>query len=120
MPREHSSLRSQSRRINVWPRGAMMRRVLIGILAIFPAMALAQNENDIAGVAAHLLKEAYWNCLAEESVRVLPRKMSGPDFVIYIKGRCPDQLVKFRVAMIDYLAMRHPDVAMATILRPQT
>ena len=39
--------------------------------------------------------------------------MSGVDFVIYLKGRCPDQLKQFRTAFIDYLAIKHPDVPMA-------
>jgi hypothetical protein len=64
-------------------------------------------------LAAQRFKEIYWKCLADEAVRVLPRNMSAPDFVIYIKGRCPDQRQQFRVALVDYLALRHSDVAMS-------
>src|ERR1700694_139895 len=84
---------------------------VVGILILGNPARAADDEK--ARLAAHHFKEVYWQCLADETVRNLGRNMSGPDFVIYLKGRCPDQLKQFRIAFIDYLAIKHPDVPMA-------
>ena len=91
----------------------MVKRLLMiaaGLVVAVVSMAKAADVEK-ARLATHQLKEPYWQCLSEETVKVLSRKMSGPDFVVYIKGRCPDQKKQFRIALIDYFAMKHPDIA---------
>jgi len=73
-------------------------------------------DAEAARLATHRFKDAYWNCLAQEAVKALPRKMAGSDFVIFIKGRCLDEVKQFRIALVDYLAIKHPDVQMPTHL----
>lgn len=85
--------------------------VTAAILVGAGLQALADDPaTEKAGLTAHQSKEKYWNCLAEEAIRVLPRKMDGQDFMIFIKGRCLDEVKQFRISLISYLSRKHPDV----------
>jgi hypothetical protein len=88
-----------------------MRR-LIAALFFCASVTAGYADAESARALTHQLKDKYWNCLAAEGVQALPRKMSGQDFVIFIRGRCLDQLKHFRIALVDYLALKHPDVEM--------
>jgi hypothetical protein len=46
---------------------------------------------------------------------ILPPGCAGTsraDFVIYIRAKCPNERQQFKVAFVDYLALRHPELAM--------
>jgi hypothetical protein len=94
--------------------GSFGLRMLIrfALVAVVPLMSgqTAAADQEAARAMAHQFKEVYWKCLADEAVRILPRKMPASDFVIYIKGRCPDEKKSFRVALVDYFAIRHPEI----------
>ena len=84
---------------------------------LLSAMAGAGAAQDAAATqarqTAHQYKEKYLQCLADESVRVLPQRMDAQEFTVFIKGRCLDELKQFRVALIDYiLALKHPELDM--------
>jgi hypothetical protein len=88
--------------------GLILTGVLIG--AGVPAAGADQEQ---ARLIAHRAKDVYWQCLAHETVRALPRKMSGSDFEIYIKGRCLDEAKQFRIKMADFLSIAHPEMGTA-------
>jgi hypothetical protein len=92
----------------------MQRLIMITALIAVTGTAVVANDNGRA--VAHQFKEAYWNCLAQETVRVLPRKMAGPDFLVFIQGRCPDERKQFRTALVDFLAREFPTIAAQTHL----
>lgn len=87
---------------------------LVAILLTLPAFTQADEEK--ARQWAHDYKEQYWKCLANETQRMLPRNISAQDFSLFIKGACPTEAQRFRVALIDYLAMKFPDIAASTHL----
>jgi hypothetical protein len=60
-------------------------------------------------LAAQQRKEAYWNCLANKAVQVLPRRMARPDFMIFIRGACPDEKTHFRTALTRHLGLEFPN-----------
>jgi len=57
--------------------------------------------------------DAYWQCLAVETKRNFTRNLSGTDFELFIRGTCKDEAQRFRVAMIDYLALKFPQISAA-------
>jgi hypothetical protein len=65
---------------------------------------------------AHAMKQLYWDCLTKETLRALPKKLSGNDFSLFVKPKCPDERIQFSVALVDYLALKFPDVPMRTHL----
>ena len=89
---------------------------VVGMLTAGALPALAQADQEKARQWAHSFKEQYWQCLANETERMLPRKISAQDFSLFIKGACPTEAQKFRVALVDYLAMKFPDIAANTHL----
>src|SRR5262245_28323268 len=84
--------------------------VALGLLGTLNAHAASAADEERARVAAQQFKQLYWDCLAREVIQALPRKLSGPDFIVYIKDRCSAEQQQFRVAFIDYIAIKHPDV----------
>ena len=71
-------------------------------------------DEEQARLTVRRFKDIYLQCLSNEAIKVLPRNMSGSDFVIYIKGRCLDEANQFRITMANYLDIKHPDSASAT------
>jgi hypothetical protein len=67
-------------------------------------------DPEEARKAAHSFKEVYWNCLANETQRIFPKKLSGQDFALFIKGACPSEAQRFREVLIDFLALKYPEV----------
>jgi hypothetical protein len=98
--------------------GGLRVKIVTAITAglLLASMNFGAHAADVetARRAAHAAKEAYWGCLASTMAQALARKLPTQDFVYYVKGACPDEARKFRVAMIDFLSLKHPDVDMST------
>jgi hypothetical protein len=92
----------------------MKRRTAILLLLLLTGWTPAEIET--AHKWSISFRDQYWECLAKETVRMLPTKVSAQDFSLFLKGACPDQAQKFRVAMVDYFAMKHPDIPAQTHL----
>ena len=86
------------------------------LLSAMVGASAAQDADSIqARQTAHQYKEKYLQCLANESARALPRRMDAQEFVVFIKGRCLDEVKQFRIALVDYiLALKHPELDMQT------
>jgi hypothetical protein len=55
-------------------------------------------------------RDSYWNCLAREYSPDHIKSMSAQDFTANIAAACPSERQNFRVTLMDYLSMQHPDV----------
>ena len=84
---------------------------LIFAIASLALSAFTPADEEKAHQLAHHFKELYWQCLAAETQRMLPRNMSAEDFSLLIKAACPTEAQNFRVALVDYLALKFPDIA---------
>jgi hypothetical protein len=67
-------------------------------------------------LTAQQRKEAYWDCLANKAVQVLPRKMSRATFMTFIRGACPDRKTQFRTALTRHLELEFPNTPVQTHL----
>jgi len=94
----------------------MFRRHLITLACVLAVASNAYADEEAARRAAHAFKEQYWECLASTAVQALPKKFSGQDFAYYVKGSCPDEAQNFRVAVVDYLALKFPNIDACTHL----
>ncbi len=54
-------------------------------------------------------RDSYWNCLAREYSPDHIKTMSAQDFTADIAAACPSERQNFRVMLMDYLSMQHPD-----------
>jgi hypothetical protein len=54
-------------------------------------------------------RDSYWNCLAREYSPDHNKTMSAQDFMADIAAACPSERQNFRVTLMDYLSMQHPD-----------
>ena len=87
--------------------------IFVGCIVLASRYANAQSREETARLEAHQYKEAYWQCLSNETAQALPRNMSGSDFTIYIKSRCLNERNQFWTKMAAYLSIQFPNVAMA-------
>ena len=96
--------------------GLIVRRAvcLASVASILVGFTAADEEKARQG--AHQLKAIYWQCLADVTQRQLTRAMSTEDFSIFIKGVCLAEEQNFRVAVVDYLAMKFPEISTGTHL----
>jgi hypothetical protein len=81
-------------------------RTGVGVLCAFLAIVIATQANEQQSLAAQRL--GYWRCLASEVVAMLPTKMSGQDFSVYVKGKCLAEQQSFRAALTAYFAKTMP------------
>ena len=93
--------------------GFWVALIFVGCVAQACNYANAQAREETARLEAHQYKEAYSQCLGNETVQALPRSMSGSDFTIYIKGRCLNERNQFWTKLAAYLSIQFPNVAMA-------
>ena len=84
-----------------------------GVVGVCVTQANAQSQGETARLEAGRSKEAYSQCLGNETTQALPRNMSGSDFTIYIKDRCLNERNQFWTKMAAYLNIQFPNVAMA-------
>jgi hypothetical protein len=92
-----------------------MTKVIAGAFLVLGLLGPAYPYDLVEGKKwAEFFKAKYWNCLAGETKRMLQRSLSGQDFALFLKGACPAEANKFRVALVDYLAMMHPDMEIST------
>src|SRR5882672_6414792 len=54
-------------------------------------------------------RDSYWNCLAREYSPDHIKSMSAQDFTAAIAAACPSERQNFRVTLMDFLSMQHPD-----------
>jgi len=54
-------------------------------------------------------RDSYWNCLAREYSPDHIKSMSAQDFTADIAAACPSERQNFRVTLMDYLSMQHPE-----------
>jgi len=92
----------------------MQRAAVLPIALCLCAFTAAEVET--AHQRALASRDAFWQCLAEEAVRLLPSQISSADFSLYVKGACPDSAQIFRQTMSNYLGMKFPDMAIQTHL----
>ena len=91
-------------------------RIMIALaLACMASSALA-DEVDEAHRQALQGRDSYWNCLAREYSPDHIKTMSIQDFTADIATACPSERQNFRVTLIDYLSMQHPDAESGTHL----
>jgi hypothetical protein len=84
-------------------------RIMIALaLACVASNALADDVED-AHREAIRGRDSYWNCLAREYSPEHIKTMSVEDFTADIAGACRSERQNFRVSLIDYLSMQHPD-----------
>ena len=90
-----------------------MRTLLALALATLASSALASSaladEVEEAHRQALQGRDSYWNCLAREYSPDHIKTMSSQDFTADIAAACPSERQNFRVTLIDYLSMQHPD-----------
>lgn len=94
-------------------------RLLLVIIAMLVGASIQTSAQDAATETleqeAQQAKTQYLDCLSNETKRVVPRKMSGQDFVIFIKGVCLNDQSLFRNALIRVFARnRNMDQQMAS------
>jgi hypothetical protein len=85
-----------------------MRMMLALAFACMASSALADDVED-AHKEAIRGRDSYWNCLAREYSTEHVKTMSIPDFTADIAGACRSERQNFRVSLIDYLSVQHPD-----------
>jgi hypothetical protein len=82
-----------------------MVRLFLVIIAMLVGASIQTSAQDAATqrfeLKAQQAKKQYWDCLADETAKVVSRKMSGQDFVIYIKSACLNEQYQFRDALIN-------------------
>ncbi|TFW51808.1 hypothetical protein CT676_43020 [Bradyrhizobium sp. MOS001] len=91
-----------------------MRKLIavIGLSILSSGFTTADKER--AHSIAITARDAYWDCLAQEIVKVVKTAIPAQDFKLMLEGSCPDQKRDFRTKMSDYLAMMHPDISAQT------
>jgi hypothetical protein len=85
-----------------------MRILLALALATFASSASA-DEVEEAHRQALQGRDSYWNCLAREYSPDHIKSLSAQDFTAAIAAACPSERQNFRVTLMDYLSMQHPD-----------
>ncbi len=85
-----------------------MRMMIALAFACMASSALADDVED-AHKEALRGRDSYWNCLAREYSPEHVKTMSIPDFTADIAAACRSERQNFRVSLIDYLSMQHPD-----------
>jgi hypothetical protein len=85
-----------------------MRMMIAFSLACVASNALADDVED-AHRQAIRGRDTYWNCLAREYSPEHIKTMSIDDFTADIAGACRSERQNFRVSLIDYLSIQHPD-----------
>jgi len=90
-----------------------MRNLLALALATLTSSALTSSaladEVEDAHRQALQGRDSYWNCLAREYSPDHIKTMSAQDFTADIAAACPSERQNFRVTLMDYLSMQHPD-----------
>lgn len=82
-------------------------------MCIASGYANAQSREETARLEAHQNKEAYSQCLGNETAQAVPKDMSRSDFTNYIKGRCLNERNQFWTKMAAHLSIQFPNVVMA-------
>ena len=60
-------------------------------------------------------RDAYWDCIGKEGAHILQTTSMAPtDFALYLGGVCPNEAQQFTVAMVDFLAVKYPDIPTGT------
>jgi hypothetical protein len=90
-----------------------MMRILLALalatLAAIWASAAPADEVEDAHHQALQGRDSYWNCLAREYSPDHIKSMSAQDFTAAIAAACPSERQNFRVTLMDFLSMQHPD-----------
>jgi hypothetical protein len=75
-------------------------RLFLVIIAMLVGANIQTSAQDAGTKKSELevqqAKKQYWDCLADETARLVSRKMSGQDFAIYLKGACLNEQYQFR------------------------
>jgi hypothetical protein len=87
----------------------MMRMILAAALAMTASAAVADELNDALKLAVSG-RDTYWTCIAQEYGRESNRNLSEQDFSRRVASACPSERQSFRVALVEYLTMKSPDV----------
>lgn len=98
---------------------AALLGLLAGYLCAGPAFAesgFSDEQKENSHKYAISGRDAYWQCLAEESVKAIAAAITAQDFKLLIEGSCAGQRQQFRVQMADYMGMMYPDVPVQTNL----
>jgi hypothetical protein len=90
-----------------------MMRILLALafatLTVTWASGALADEVEDAHHQALQGRDSYWNCLAREYSPDHIKSMSAQEFTVAIAAACPSERQNFRVTLMDFLSMQHPD-----------
>jgi hypothetical protein len=105
------------------PKNENRMRLLLALATLassaLSSSALADEVED-AHRQALQERDSYWNCLAREYSPDHIKTMTAQDFAADIAAAGPSERQNFRVTLMDYLSMQHPDARPARTSRPPT
>jgi hypothetical protein len=84
-------------------------RMMIALALTCVASAAFADDVEDAHREAIRGRDSYWNCLAREYSPEHVKTMSIEDFTADVAAACRSERQNFRVSLIDYLSMQHPD-----------
>jgi hypothetical protein len=85
-------------------------RLLLPMVFAVVLSGFTDQQIDAVGAFAHKANEALWTCLQAEVHKSVSLRMKPDDFALYVKEVCFKETTAFRVSLLDYLAMKHPNV----------
>jgi hypothetical protein len=96
-------------------RTQAVRHLLPMVFAVVLS-GFTDQQIEAVGAFAHEANEAVWTCLQAEVQKSVSFGMKPDDFALYVKGVCLKETKAFRVSLMDYLAMKHPDTDDSTYI----
>jgi hypothetical protein len=85
--------------------------VLLGPIVLAVVLSgFTDQQIEAVGAYAHKANEALWTCLQAEVQKSTNLQMKPDDFARYVKDVCFKETSAFRVSLVVYLVMKHPDV----------
>ena len=94
---------------------AVTMRFAMPVAAMLLLCGFTQAELEKAKSTTDFYKDAYWKCLADEIVRVVPTSMSAQEFSVLTKSACPKERGYFFNSLSNYIVMLQPDVDRSTV-----
>jgi hypothetical protein len=92
-----------------------IHRCLVFAIAAISA-GFTDRQIEDARIWAHQTNDIFRACLQAEVQHKLYLRMTRDNFASFIKGACVPETRAFRVLLVDYLAMKHPEIDAETHL----
>jgi hypothetical protein len=90
-------------------------RFVIPVAAMLLLSGFTQAELQKAKSTTDFFKDAYWKCLADEILRVVPTTMTAQEFSVLMKSACPKERANFFNSLSNYIMMLQPNVDPTTV-----